>query len=87
MVRRIRLSNIMAIQKDENPGLDFDRSDVLAADLEHILDAAMEHDLAFLVDRAQVARMEPAILDRGRRRLGKRGFRHQLRKVKKEPEA
>ena len=45
--------------------------DVLAADLEHVLEAADERDAAVLVEAAEVARVEPAlVVDRERRVLG-----------------
>ena len=47
--------------------LDLDRRDVLAADLEHVLEPAVEADPAELVEAAPVARVEPAVgIDCGR---------------------
>src|SRR4051794_2584685 len=50
--------------------LDLRRGDVLAAHLEHLLEAAEEPQPARLVERAAVARVQPALLvERGRRLL------------------
>src|SRR5439155_26230632 len=44
--------------------LDLDRRDVLAAGDDHVLGAVHDVDVAALVDRGQVARVEPTVLDR-----------------------
>ena len=54
----------------EQERLDLGGGDVLAADLEHVLQPADEGDAAVLVDAAEVARVVPAVLvDHGRGQL------------------
>ena len=57
--RRVRRERVLHV----------DRRDVLAAADDHVLRAVLDQDVARLVERRHVARVEPAVADRGRRRV------------------